>query len=1266
MYKSKHAADLPPTASTFAAKGTTCPNVANIGGGLERKPVTDKSHSSFGKPKGHYCDDPGSFLKKSEKTGGKVLSLKEMKKEHPEALLPKQLKEQTRGGVPKASEQPVMNLVTSKNFIVANAVEVILAAPKKVPEGTKDYLKKEDYGKVPKYLQNIKQDIEAEYQYIRALQEQQAQAEAERVRPMTEDERQSLLEGLKAKWEQVNTAYQGGTHVTNLDTMGKLKRKEKHEAELSQLEKDIESQRKPECVHSLSSNAEKRDAAQCLKCLVLGQVSRQCLVHTRHGDDWNKVYLKGAKLGEGSYGEVFLALHASLGVARVVKSVPKSQLSVAGEQVEDEVNMLKSLDHPHIVRVFEAFESEESLHIVMDYAEGGDLASVIRETVDTETLLPQPWIRETAVQVASALDYMHSRGVIHCDLKPGNAMLLTPFNMEDAINGSRPHVLLVDFGLAEIFDEQAALGGPATVKGSPAYLSPEGFDGKLTQKSDTWALGVMLYEMLVGARPFRGTNNIFVLYCQVANNEPTFEKVPEVPRSLVRALMEKNPQARISARQCFDHEWLRSSLDQLDAHLQMPDSLGRPTSYFYRAVTFCMAAALGMKDLSRDTQLFETFDTDKSGQLDTEELKAGLARLGLRQDPSGLMAAMDLDQDGQISYTEFLAATLCLDEERGERLMRYAFSTFDLDDDGYISMPELRQLLSGEGALVADVLPDGQTVDEVMEEVSGGEGEISYSRFRAYLTRSYRSADRPVSATARGLVRHRTKELDVEEGSEGAGDTEMVEPEDASDLINRLDDLEEAEVEDDSGPEEGPGRTMMRQTTTGQLENSSEELMGFHQWLDDLFQDQRRDARLTFLLRFRDPRVEAAYVSYYLPATLRQAQVYALPVAAYAIWAVTTEHFHWQPSLLRWTSTVQAVNNLAWLVIFVGAFLMFTAIALWLWKRRQKGELLRAKGRQLSGKAKKQLVQAESEFDAQAVVAEHMLCAWTVVTPWVACFFANRRRLAALWGMKALDVFAAVSNDYEVILTMLGTLMFFSMRTNLSFAHALPMALSCFLAYGSSSIVLQSTVEADQNDFNWGWTGVLLAISSALCLSGHRNLEYQRRLSFLSLYASFAVLKDIEVDDPATFVDYMAFERRASSDAQNETPASGAVPLGMRETRLARLKRGQELLRRLSSSPGMGNQAFRNALVGLLDILSSAREDLAQADRLLKPDVGEQLQKQAIQGEAQQKLLDLFDDLPPVPRLPREVDKLLDTEGALNGSEEREKEQKMEAQRACT
>lgn len=218
---------------------------------------------------------------------------------------------------------------------------------------------------------------------------------------------------------------------------------------------------------------------------------------------------------------------------------------------------------------------------------GGDLASVIRETLDSDAMLPHIWVQMAALQVASALDYMHSRGVIHCDLKPGNTMLLTPFVLADALAGrSKPHVLLVDFGLAEIFDEQAALGGPATVKGSPAYLSPEGFDGKLTQKSDTWALGVMLFEMLVGTRPFRGTNNIFVLYCQVANTEPAFDKIPPAACSLVRSLMDKNPQSRMSARQCFEHEWLQqvnTSAEYSSVNTILPKNLGRHTSYFHRA-----------------------------------------------------------------------------------------------------------------------------------------------------------------------------------------------------------------------------------------------------------------------------------------------------------------------------------------------------------------------------------------------------------------------------------------------------------------------------------------------------------------------------------------------------------------------------------------------------------------------------------------------------------------------------------------------------------
>merc|ERR1719343_1521841 len=109
-------------------------------------------------------------MKKNAKTE-KVASLAEAKQTQPDKLKPSTLSTRNMPPVPRAKDTPpVMNLVTSKNFVVANAVETILAAPKKVSQGTKDYLCKEDYGKVPKYLQHIKADIEAEYEYIRQLE----------------------------------------------------------------------------------------------------------------------------------------------------------------------------------------------------------------------------------------------------------------------------------------------------------------------------------------------------------------------------------------------------------------------------------------------------------------------------------------------------------------------------------------------------------------------------------------------------------------------------------------------------------------------------------------------------------------------------------------------------------------------------------------------------------------------------------------------------------------------------------------------------------------------------------------------------------------------------------------------------------------------------------------------------------------------------------------------------------------------------------------
>lgn len=137
-----------------------------------------------------------------------------------------------------------MGLVSDKNFIVANAVENILAAPK-VPENKdKDFLKKKTYGKTPKYLNKIKREIEDEFQLVQDLhREEEAHIDQQKFM-LPEEERQELIDGLKKKWEVVHKEYQTLTHLGKVDTFGKKNKKENCEKELEQIEKDIEKLQK--------------------------------------------------------------------------------------------------------------------------------------------------------------------------------------------------------------------------------------------------------------------------------------------------------------------------------------------------------------------------------------------------------------------------------------------------------------------------------------------------------------------------------------------------------------------------------------------------------------------------------------------------------------------------------------------------------------------------------------------------------------------------------------------------------------------------------------------------------------------------------------------------------------------------------------------------------------------------------------------------------------------------------------------------------------
>lgn len=233
-HKSKYPGTLAPTASTFGATLTSQGVATNVAGSWEIKPCRDykRAAATFGPKNGKVSKTkPGKFLKKNTQE-----NMPEPKKFTRKTANPKPK-------VPSTSEKPVMGLFSNKNFIKANAISAILQEPKQtVPMTSAEMIKHAEYGAVPEYLQTVKQEIADEYAYIKHMEgsNEPGGPAAANVRLLPEEDKEALLSQLKDKWELINHEYQSITHLVKLDTIGKIRRKERYEHDLAQLERDIE------------------------------------------------------------------------------------------------------------------------------------------------------------------------------------------------------------------------------------------------------------------------------------------------------------------------------------------------------------------------------------------------------------------------------------------------------------------------------------------------------------------------------------------------------------------------------------------------------------------------------------------------------------------------------------------------------------------------------------------------------------------------------------------------------------------------------------------------------------------------------------------------------------------------------------------------------------------------------------------------------------------------------------------------------------------
>jgi serine/threonine protein kinase len=238
-------------------------------------------------------------------------------------------------------------------------------------------------------------------------------------------------------------------------------------------------------------------------------------------------------------GEVYRARDTRLGRDVAVKVLPESLAGVGWERFEREARAASALSHPNICAVYDVGETEGRPYLVLELLEG----QTLRDYTGGEPSQPEVVIA-LAVQIADALEAAHDKGIIHRDIKASNIMVT-----------GRRHVKVLDFGLAkyaagaagaEVTQTMECLTAAGSLVGTPHYMSPETLKGKPADaRSDLWALGVVLHEMLTGELPFQGAT-AFELSSAILRESPRPlpSGVPAGLRMIVERCLEKLPEKR--------------------------------------------------------------------------------------------------------------------------------------------------------------------------------------------------------------------------------------------------------------------------------------------------------------------------------------------------------------------------------------------------------------------------------------------------------------------------------------------------------------------------------------------------------------------------------------------------------------------------------------------------------------------------------------------------------------------------------------------------
>ena len=265
-------------------------------------------------------------------------------------------------------------------------------------------------------------------------------------------------------------------------------------------------------------------------------------------------YSDRAQLGEGAFSKVKEGTHRQTSKPYAIKIVTKSKLTREDEvALRDEIDVLKELKHPNIIRLYDVFDESQFYYLVTECLFGGELF----DRIVSKSYYSEKEARDVCRILFQSMAYCHGRSIAHRDLKPENLLLQSETNDSE--------VKIADFGFAKKCLTPNCL---STQCGTPGYVAPEILEGvKYDMKSDMWSLGVITYILLGGYPPFieQGQRELFrkIRRGQYQFHPEYWGQVSQEAKDLITALLTVNPDERMSADEALKNPWITGSDDML-------------------------------------------------------------------------------------------------------------------------------------------------------------------------------------------------------------------------------------------------------------------------------------------------------------------------------------------------------------------------------------------------------------------------------------------------------------------------------------------------------------------------------------------------------------------------------------------------------------------------------------------------------------------------------------------------------------------------------